>query len=176
MSKHATGEVQQAVLIHNGGNMGDLTRPISEQQDAKAIQDCFATNFTSVYMLTSRFISHFSQSAVKHRAVINITSLLARKHIKSTALYSCTRAAREAFMGCLLAENADLRVLNYSPGPCDTEMFHGIARESYASETRKMFEETTPLSCSQSVSKLVSVLKENTFENGTIVDYYDEYA
>ena len=39
------------------------------------------------------------------------------------------KAARESYFRVLAAENPDLRILNYSPGPVDTDMHDGVARE-----------------------------------------------
>ena len=166
---------QQYVLVHNAGTMGDITKPMIEQSDPKAIQDHFALNFTSVFTLTARFLSHFSSG---HRTVVNITTLLASVYMPSFSLYSSSRAARNAFMGVLAVENPDLRVLTYSPGPCDTEMFHSIPRESFSQKVVEQFQSTRAnkqlLSCQQSISKLTGLLKEDKFKNGCIVDYYDE--
>lgn len=166
---------QQYVLIHNAGTMGDISKPIIDQSDPKAIQDHFALNFTSIFTLTARFLSHFTSG---HRTIVSITTLLASVYMPSFSLYSSSRAAKNALMGVLAVENPDVRVLTYSPGPCDTDMFHSIPSQSFSQTVVEQFQSTLAdnqlLSCQQSISKLTGLLKEDKFKNGCIIDYYDE--
>ena len=168
-------QYQQYVLIHDAGSLGDITKPMIEQPDPSVIQEYFAINFTSMFTLTAHFLSHFPSG---HRTVVNITTLLASQYMPSFSLYSSSRAARNAFMGVLAVENPDVRVLSYSPGPCDTEMFHSIPQQSFSQEVVEGFRSTVKnnqmLSCQQSVSKLSELLKEDKFKNGSVIDYYDE--
>lgn len=171
--KHASSEKHRhAMLVHNAGSTGDVSKPIAEQRDPKAVQSHMASNFESAFTLTALFLSHFKTG---NRTVLEINSLLHKKFMHSMSLYSVAKAARRAFVGSLAVENPDVRVLSYGPGACDTDMFRSIPRATYSSETRAAFESwsTTALSCTQSISKLMQVLRENRFENGSYVDYFD---
>jgi len=53
---------------------------------------------------------------------VNITSLLSHKAYPSFTQYSVGKAAREAYFRAFAAEHPGSRVLNYSPGPVDTQM------------------------------------------------------
>ncbi len=63
-----TDKHEQFVLLHNAGTTGDLTRPMIEQSDPQVIQEYMALNFTSMYVLTARFLTHFKTG---HRMIIN---------------------------------------------------------------------------------------------------------
>jgi NAD(P)-dependent dehydrogenase (short-subunit alcohol dehydrogenase family) len=54
--------------------------------------------------------------------IVNITSLLSVKAYPSFTQYSVGKAAREAYFRGFATENPSCRVLNYSPGPVDTDM------------------------------------------------------
>ncbi len=171
-SKH-----QQYVLVNNAGTLGDVSKPMIQLSDPEMLQDYLGLNFTSVFILTAHFLSAFKSD---HRTVINITTLAARVYMPSLSLYSASRAAREAYMGVLAVENPDVRVLNYSPGPCNTDMHRAIAEESFSGSLAQQFQDNytnkVVLSCSESISKLVGLLQEDKFENGGIVDYFDLVA
>ena len=74
-------------------------------------------------------------------------------------------------------ENPDVRILNYSPGPCDTKMHKTISEESFSESVVEQFKanytDKVVLSCQESISKLVGILEEDKFENGTVIDYFD---
>lgn len=80
------------------------------------------------------------------------------------------KAAREAYIRALVCENPKVRVLNYSPGPVQTDMVVPLANDSH---NQAFFSNTANLLTTlQTVTKFVSILKENTFENGATVDYF----
>ena len=166
---------EQAVLVLNAGSIGNLSQPISEQTSAEAIHGYMALNFTSNWSLSASFLSQIRSG---QRFIVNITSLLGRIPMACFGAYGSAKAACSHFMRILATENPDVRVLNYSPGPLDTDMFELITREAYSEEVRKAFLETRSsgklLSCEASVRKLVGLLEENNFENAATVDYYDE--
>ena len=133
-----------------------------------------AVNFTSNWSLCANFLSKIKSGP---RLIIHITSLLGRVPMAGFAAYGSAKAACSLFVQILAAENPDVRVLNYSPGPLDTDMFHKIIREVHSETVRKNFQDTRDqklLSCETSVRKLIGILEEDKFENATTVDYYDE--
>ena len=165
-----TSKHEQFFLIHNAGTIGDLSKPLISHTNPTEIQQHFGLNYTSVFLLTSLFLSRFKSG---QRTVVNITSIASKSPIESCALYCSSRAARESLMRVLAVENPAVRVLNYSPGPCDTDMFHGISRDTFSEQVRKAFEGTTPLTCEESIAKLVCLLSKDEFESGCTIDYYD---
>ena len=155
---------EKGVLIHNAGSIDDFDTPFLELSNPKTLQDFFGMNVTSMLVLTTRFLSAFPSSDQQH--VVHITSLLGHVFVQGFPLYSIAKAARNALMGTLKAELPRNRLLSYSPGPCDTEMYKAIpqARKTGFAEV---------LTPKESIQKLVKILKEDKYENGSTVDYFD---
>ncbi len=153
----------QFVLVNNAGSSDTFKCSLAQLSDGHTTQKFFDVNYTSMTMLTSHFLTVFPQ---KKSLIVQITSLLATVHIAGFPLYSPSRAARNAYMGVLVAENPDVRVLNYSPGPCDTEMYRKIPEE-----IKKGFR--TLLTPEESISKLVTLISEDAYMNGCILDYFE---
>lgn len=166
---------EQLILIHNAASLGDITKPIQEQTDPTVVQDYMAANFTSMFTLTAMFLSRFNW---KYRTVVNMTSLLAVNYNYCFGFYSPGKAARNALMGVLAKENPGIRVLSYSPAVADTDMIKTLGEKSYSAKVTEgvkgLFDKKIVLSCQQSISKLVEILKEDKFESGTMIDYFDE--
>lgn len=160
---------QQYVMIHNAGTSGDMSKSIAELQDPKPIQDYLAVNFTSVFLLTSHFLSRFTEG---HRLILNISSVLAFQYYPGCSFYSSGKAARSALMGVVAAENPSVRVLNYLPGPCNTAMLHGIlgttGDDELAEKVRERFGKAL-LTCRETISELVKILQDDKFENGASI-------
>lgn len=78
----------------------------------------------------------------------------------------------------LALEEDDLIVLNYSPGPVDTEMTVDIQANSADSEVRSMFkglrDSNTILQPIQTTLKFIEVIESGAFKSGDHIDYYDE--
>ena len=157
MSKHTLG-----ILVNNAGTMNSFN---TLWNDPGPIQDFMGINFTSMVVLTTRFLSAFPPSAKRY--VINITTILATLYVSKFVLYSASRAARNAFIGVLGADLPDVRLLSYSPGPCVTDMYRSVPRELFSADI-------VPLTPKQSIEKLVWVLKEDKFKNSAVIDYYDD--
>lgn len=158
-----TTKHQQCILINNAGTMNDFDKPFLEATDPKVIQNYMDINLTSMIILTKRFLSAFPGVP---QYMVEITSLLGTVFIPGYSLYSISRAARNAFMGVVGAEEPDVRLLSYSPGPCDTDMLKSIP-EKYR------LKKITILTVEESIRKMVTVLREDKYKNGAIVDYFD---
>ena len=174
-SLHDVSRHEQAILVLNAGTIGNLSQPISQQTCSEAIHNLMAINFTSNWSLSANFLSQVKSGP---RLIINITSLLGRVPMAGFAAYGSAKAACSLFVQVLAAENPEVRMLNYSPGPLDTKMFHKIISEVHSETVRKVFQDTCNqgklLSCETSVRKLIEVLEEDKFENATTIDYYNE--
>ena len=94
-----------------------------------------------------------------------MTSSLARSFEPGYAMYSVSRAGRDAFMGVLAAEQPNVRLLSYDPGACDTDMMSSIPK-------RFLFEDevTDPR---DAVGKLVGLLREDKYKNASVVEYLE---
>jgi len=74
-------------------------------------------------------------------------------------------------------ENPDVNVLNYAPGPVDTDMFHILCNSvTNLTEKQKLCEirdKKIMLSPEQTSNKLVEILKAHKYKSAAHVDYYD---
>lgn len=161
-SKH-----QQGVLVNNAATMNDFI-PFLQQNDPKKIQAYFDTNITSMIVLTTRFLSAFPCNGSRHY-VIHITALLATGYCKWYSLYSTAKAARTAFMRSLKEELPNVHQLNYSPGPCDTDMLREIPSDKFSVDGQPI----RVLTAEESIEKMVKTLKDDQYENGCTIDYFD---
>ena len=153
----------QFIMVHNAGTIDTFDCTLAQLSDGHTTRKFFDINYTSMTVLTAHFLSKFPQKA---SLIIHMTSLLATVYIAGFPLYSPSRAARNAYIGVLVAENPDVRVLNYSPGPCDTEMYKKIPEE-----IKKGF--MAVLTPAESINKLVKVICEDQYKNGGVMDYFD---
>jgi len=81
------------------------------------------------------------------------------------------------FVQVFALENPDVNVLNYSPGPVDTDMFQIVCETVKNPETKKrlkhMQETNTVLTTEQTVNRLLKILKEQKYNAGDRIDYFD---
>jgi len=61
-------------------------------------------------------------------------------YIVYISLVDLGKAAREMFFRVLALEDSSIRVLNYAPGPCETDMQKEIRETSGDLEIRKIFQ------------------------------------
>lgn len=75
-------------------------------------------------------------------------------------------------------ENPDVKVLNYAPGPVQTDMLQTMCDDVADTEVREQFqhmqEHKQVLTTEQTVERLIRILTENKFKSGDHVDYYDD--
>ena len=78
--------LEQAVMVHSAGSLGDITKYCKEMSDPKTIRDCFDVNVVGAILLNSAFLETFHETAIK-KIVVNLSSLAALKPFKSWSLY-----------------------------------------------------------------------------------------
>lgn len=82
------------------------------------------------------------------------------------------------FVQVFALENPDVNVLNYAPGPVDTNMFRMVCETIADSKAKKMYnemkEKKTVLTTEQTINRLVQILKERKYNSADHVDYYDK--
>lgn len=96
-------------------------------------------------------------------------------------MHSSGKAAREMYFRTLALEEAErdptLTVLNYAPGPVQTEMTHEIENSAVASDVRAIFkgmrEEKTILQPIETTVKFLKVIETGDYISGAHIDYYD---
>lgn len=118
--------------------------------------------------------------------IVNISSLAAIKPFEGWGVYCIGKAARDMLIQVIAAEvdkvaslskGTTIRVLNYSPGPVDTDMQKEIRSGAAVPEQRQyyteLFESKRLITPEQTTEKLVTLLERNDYNNGAHVDYFD---
>eukprot|EP00062_Callorhinchus_milii_P022303 gi/632979945/ref/XP_007906754.1/ PREDICTED: sepiapterin reductase [Callorhinchus milii] len=169
---------RRLLLLNNAGSLGDVSKFVVDFTSPAEITDYFSLNVTSFMCLSAGVLRAFPQKAGLTRTVVNISSLCAIKPFKSWSLYCMGKAAREMMCHVLAAEQPDLRVLSYAPGPLDTDMFLQARTETGDPEVREaaksLYAEGNVLTPQDSARKLVDILVRDQFESGAHVDFYDK--
>uniref|UniRef100_A0A2K5H6V9 Sepiapterin reductase n=1 Tax=Colobus angolensis palliatus TaxID=336983 RepID=A0A2K5H6V9_COLAP len=170
--------LQRLLLINNAGSLGDVSKGFVDLSDSTQVNNYWALNLTSMLCLTSSVLKAFPASPGLNRTVVNISSLCALQPFKGWALYCAGKAARDMLFQVLALEEPNVRVLNYAPGPLDTDM-QQLAREtSMDPDIRKGLQELKAkgklVDCKVSAQKLLSLLQKDEFKSGAHVDFYDK--
>ncbi|XP_025928490.1 sepiapterin reductase, partial [Apteryx rowi] len=164
-------------LINNAGSLGDVSKSFVDLSDPDEVNSYFAFNVTSALCLTSAALKAFGQRPGVGRTVVNVSSLCAVKPFKNWALYCGGKASRDMMFQVLALEEPDVRVLNYAPGPLDTDMQLLARTKTGDAEMRQHFQSLQEsgqlIDCAVSARKLLKLLEEDTFRSGAHVDFYD---
>ncbi|TMW61478.1 hypothetical protein Poli38472_012669 [Pythium oligandrum] len=192
---------EQVFLVHNAGSLGDLgyTNELSSPAQLSAYWEL---NVNSVVWFNKRFLDVFgatreelvastavSTKPATQATIINISSLCAIEPFATQGLYCTGKAAREMHFRVLAAEQqqprdanspdfSKVRVLNYAPGPMDTEMQQTLresttVRRDFVEMFAKMKAEGTLIPPATSSGLGVRLIVKNEFESGAHIDYYD---
>ncbi|XP_071108503.1 sepiapterin reductase-like isoform X1 [Haliotis cracherodii] len=166
-------EFQQAMIVHNAGSVG--SEFCLNLTNVTQVSHYLDVNVAGLVALNAQFMQMFKD--VPSKVVVNITSLSAVQPMASWGLYCSGKAFRDMFMRTLALEQPDFRVLNYAPGPVDTNMFHkeGLQEtkaEAHLEALRAM--EKSLLSPETTVNRLIAILEKNVFESGAHIDYFDD--
>ncbi|NXG13128.1 SPRE reductase, partial [Grallaria varia] len=158
------------------GSLGDISKSFLDLTDPEEINQYFAFNVTSALCLTSSALQAFGERPGSVRTVVNVSSLCALKPFKSWALYCSGKASRDMMFQVLALEEPGVRVLNYAPGPLDTDMQLLARTKTGDVEMRQQFQRLQEsgklIDCAVSAQKLVNLLEEDTFPSGAHVDFY----
>lgn len=173
-SSTTAGDFEQAFVIHNAGTIGDVSIKSRNLNDVNQWDRYLRTNVSSVISLNCEFMKVFEN---QKKIIVNITSKAANVPFASFTEYCTGKAARQMYFKVLAAEEKETLVLNYSPGPVETDMTVDVQKNSHDSGVRGMFEnlrsEKTILTTEQTTAKFLQVLEKNQFQSGDQVDFYD---
>ncbi|KAJ8894831.1 hypothetical protein PR048_000138 [Dryococelus australis] len=165
-----------ALLVNNAGTVGDVSQAAKDADNPSKWQEYLALNVTSCISITAQFLQVFDASSVR-KTVVNITSLSAVTPMKSFAYYCVGKAAREMYFRVLAEESPDVDVLNYSPGPIDTDMVSEVIDNVGHKDMRDMFmnlKDTQKLvTLDQTTKRIVKILEDGKYSSGDHIDYYD---
>ena len=171
-------QFDRVVIVHNVGTMGDITKKTNEMTDINNWRNYYDLNVFGPAILNGVIMKIFNETPSAKKTVINITSLLGLQPRKSFGYYSSGKAAREIFFKVFALENPEVNVLNYSPGPVETDMYYQVCTETSDKEVQSSFNDLlvkrAVLTCEQTVNRLLKVLENRKYKSGDHVDYYDE--
>ncbi|XP_036433919.1 sepiapterin reductase b [Colossoma macropomum] len=169
--------IDHLLIINNAGSLGDVSRFTLSFTDPVEVNHYLSLNVSSTLSLTAGVLQAFPRRMGLQRTVVNISSLCALKAFPSWVLYCTGKAARDMIFRVLAAEEPDIRVLNYAPGPLDTDM---QAEARYRSGNMKlrcsfssMFFKGQLVSCQESGAKLMRLLLDNDYPSGAHVDFFE---
>ncbi|XP_034457645.1 sepiapterin reductase a [Hippoglossus hippoglossus] len=172
-----TDDMDHVLLVNNAGSLGDISRYMTSFTNMAEVDSYLSFNVSSSLCLTASVLEAFPRRPGLRRTVVNVTSLCALKPHCSWVLYCTGKAAREMMFRVLAEEEPDVRVLSYSPGPLDTDMFMLARSRTADPDLRKslsdMFAQGQVLTCDESCTKMMKVLLEDQYVSGSHVDIYE---
>ncbi|CAG7720023.1 unnamed protein product, partial [Allacma fusca] len=166
---------QHAILVHNAASIGDVKLLLSQYENLEYLQKYYNLNVISTILLNSFFLKVFNDSS-KQRSIIQVTSLASKMPVKSLGMYGSAKAARNMMMSMLAMEEQNLRTLSWAPGVVATDMYSECERSidpDVVNLFLSMKERGNLITAEMSASKLVKVLEDGNFENGSYVDCYE---
>ncbi|XP_061732778.1 sepiapterin reductase a [Nerophis ophidion] len=170
-------DIRRLILFNNAGSLGDVSRYSSSFTSMAEVDAYLSFNVSSALCLTANVLQAFPKQPGLQRCVVNISSLCALKPFPSWVLYCTGKAARDMMFKVLAEEDPDLRVLNYAPGPLDTDMQLVARTQTAEARTRQAFADMNAqgqlLTCEASCAKLIKLLLEDKYKSGDHVDVYD---
>ncbi|KAI9908488.1 hypothetical protein PsorP6_003515 [Peronosclerospora sorghi] len=193
MAELTTQTYERVFLVHNAGSLGPLgivQECISSPVD---VAKYWELNLTSVMWLNKRFLDLYgasrdevfappsvSASKKTQLVIVNITSMSGVKPFKTYTIYCTGKAAREMHHGVIAKEQAEIgnvRVLQYSPGPMDTDMQKTVREsDSVDPERRKVFKEMkvqgTLAPTAQSSERCVQLAIGDKYDTGARFDFF----
>jgi sepiapterin reductase len=167
-----------AVIVHNVGSIGDASKRARDQECYKELEDYYSLNVFAPSILNSQFLKTVKPDIKK--LIVNITSKAGIAPMPGLSFYCAGKAARELHFRVVAEEekNNNVVVLNYAPGPVETEMTVYIQEATCDDMIRGYFtglrESKTILTAEQTTKRFLQVLEKGKFQTGDHVDFYDE--
>ena len=172
---------EAALMVHNSGSIGNQGVSAKSLDSAKELSSYFDSNLTSCFLLNSAFVKRFASVPDKRKVVVQVSSLMAVQPQRTWSLYCTGKAARDMFFRVMAEEEGSdgIRVLNYAPGPMDTQLVNDVlGSASTDSEVKAMFREYKDggkfLKPEVSAAKLIRIVDGAKFKSGDHADYFDE--
>lgn len=179
---------EKAILINNAGSIG-YVGPLRDLTSLQQMQEEINFNVTSSLWLSSQFAKFFQMTDTKSTIIVNISSLCAIQPFPTMGLYCVGKAARDMFHHTLAVEQQDehennphhssIKVLNYAPGACDTNMCTMLQTTSQELDPKlRDFYQTskqnkTLVQPDDSAQQLAQLILSENFESSAHVDYWD---
>lgn len=178
------GPLSKAIFVNNAGSVGPLGP--SHSTSLSDIRSTIDFNITSSIWLSSYFIQYFSKERNTdkrpHCVVINMSSLCGVEPFKTMGVYCAGKASRDMFHAVMGKEEEDsehhIKVLNYAPGPVESEMTHNLSEsDELDSDVSSFFKtslvEKTLIQPDVTANRLLDLVMTDNYKNGQHVDFYD---
>jgi short-subunit dehydrogenase len=185
---------QRFIFINNVGSIGHIG-PCMEYPSIRHLNEAITLNVTNALWTSTRILqwatttsnsssrnshSHSTANTNKHVTVVNISSLMAVQPFPTLATYSAGKAARDSFHTAMAHESSNItentnvivRILNYAPGPLETDMTLELRKASALDATLQTNVRKPAIDPNDSAQVLMQLLHDDTYTNGAHVDYY----
>jgi len=168
---------EQAIVIHNVGTTGDVSKKAKDCNDLAAWQENFNLNVFNVALLNNAFLESFKDI---RRYVFNISAKAAYVPYESFGIYGSNKAARHMYFKILAEEekrDKNLTVFQYYPGPVDTDLVSNVESNSCSPMLKTFFKSSKQknqiLSPQQTTLKFLEIVEKGAFKSGDFIDYHD---
>ncbi|XP_028314216.1 sepiapterin reductase-like [Gouania willdenowi] len=163
-SQEAEKELDHVLLINNAGSLGKISSFVSFT-DPKEVDSYMSFNVSSALALTAGILQMFPRRPGLRWTVVNVSSVYALEASPLWVLYCTAKAARTMMFKVLAEDEPNVKVLNYSPGPMETEMQEKV-REITGTSVDVM-------ACKDSAATLIKLIIDNEFPSGTHLDFFE---
>ncbi|XP_019631736.1 PREDICTED: sepiapterin reductase-like [Branchiostoma belcheri] len=169
-------DYKHALLVNNAGTVGNVSRRTWEHSDPLELDSYFNLNVASAVSLTGKFLE-FVRPGNLPCTVVNVTCDEAQRPMKCHSLYCAGKAAREMMFKVMAQEEPHIRILNYNPGPLETELKTTVmieaADDGVREEIRRLRDNNQLIDPDMPARKLVQLLKEDLFKSGEVVNFQE---
>ncbi|OAF68998.1 Sepiapterin reductase [Intoshia linei] len=157
------------LLIHNVGDL-PVVPTKSFNITSNQVNSSIFLNFGHIFGLNNFLFNNFLdiQTNEVEIFIVNITSIVATQPMVNLSIYNSVKAARNSLFETIALEYKNVRVLNYSPGPIDTELLHQIMSDEDIRINPMI------VNIKESIHLFIELLITNKFYSGETIDYYDD--
>jgi sepiapterin reductase len=171
--KSSSASFNEVVLVNNAGSISHIGACV-ETPSLADMRSYIDLNVTSCLWFSIRLI-RFAKARANRPTIVNVSSLVALQPFASLGIYSAGKAAREVYHSVLAAE-ADSRgskILNYAPGPLETDMTNEIRMSPGLDSSLRPGYETKLVDPCDSARALVQFLSSDDYQSGAHADFYE---
>lgn len=163
LKTHPIEQFELAFIIHNVGTMSEV-KNISTYTDIEYLRNYFDVNLFNVILLNNLFIDIFKNNK---RFVVNLTSGAALSAYPSIGMYCSGKSARTMYFKAIAQEEQDVLVLDYSPGPVDTDLLQTVYNQN-KELPRNNIKILTPL---ETTEKFLRIVEKGAYQSGEYVNF-----
>jgi sepiapterin reductase len=169
-------DADHIIFINNAASLGHLGQCV-ESPSLADMRTNVDFNITSTLWTSVRFARFVRESASDTAVItiVNISALAAIQVFPTMGIYAAGKAARSHYHETLAKElhgsKKNIKVLNYAPGPLDTDMANEfLLAENLDTDLKPSFQQQL-VDPDDSATKLVKLLAGRDFESGQHIDY-----